>query len=209
MTNLVNAAESGTADEIRATPESNQETPTVRYRILFTETQMTATAVPAAAQLITELRYEAEKTRTILARVPEDRLDWRPHPKSMSLGQLTLHIARLPLGIAKLAEERIVEVPTVPLTEATSGAQLLETLDHGVEYAAARLAEWGEEGLSAEWALTAGGEPIMRMPRGDLLRALMFNHVYHHRGQLTVYLRLLGVPVPPMYGPTADENPLV
>ena len=160
-----------------------------------------------SAKLIKELTGEARTTRRLLERLPEDRFDWKPHAKSMTLGQLSMHIAGLPLGIAMLVERLSVEAPVVPLPSPRSRAEVLEALDRSVEEATRRLAAWSDEDLDAEWTLTGGGAPILTMPRGDLLRALMFNHVYHHRGQLTVYLRLLDVPLPPTYGPTADESP--
>lgn len=161
-----------------------------------------------AAALIAELHAEADATRRVLSRVPEEQLGWRPHPKSMSLGTLALHLAQLPWGIAMLAEQPVTELPTVPLIEAISRAELLETLERNLAFATEHLDGWGDAGLAEPWTLTIGGQPIMTMPRGALLRTLMMNHAYHHRGQLTVYLRLLDVPLPPVYGPTADENPL-
>lgn len=162
---------------------------------------------PRSAKLIEELTAEARTTRLLLERLPEDRFDWKPHAKSMSLGQLSMHIAEVPLGIAMLAERLSVELPVVPLTSPRSRAEVLSALDRSIEDATRRLAAWSDEDLDAEWTLTSGGAPLFRIPRGDLLRELMFNHVYHHRGQLTVYLRLLDVPLPPTYGPTADESP--
>ncbi|HET7274098.1 MAG TPA: DinB family protein [Longimicrobiaceae bacterium] len=158
-------------------------------------------------RLIAELRTEAATTRRVLERVPEDQLSWKPHPKSMSIGQLALHIAGLPQGIAILVTELSVEAPVVPLQEARSRSEILAALDQSMKTAVEKLSEWGDEGLAAEWTLTAGGEVLVVQPRGEVVRMLMFNHWYHHRGQLTVYLRLLDIPVPPVYGPTADENP--
>ena len=159
------------------------------------------------SRLIAELRDEATSTRRLLERIPEAHLAWRPHEKSMSLGQLALHVAVLPLGIAMLVTELAVEVPTVPLPEPASTTELLESLDRSIAFATAKLEAWGDDGLEAQWTLTAGGAVILTMSRHDVLRSLMFSHVYHHRGQLTVYLRLLGIAVPPIYGPTADESP--
>jgi uncharacterized damage-inducible protein DinB len=158
-----------------------------------------------SGRLIAELQSEALTTRRVLERVPDDRLSWRPHPKSMSLGQLAMHIAGLPRGITMLITELAVEVPTVPLPEASSRRETLETLEHGIAFAAEQLAAWGDEGLAAEWQLTRDGTVLAALPRLDVVRTLMLNHTYHHRGQLTVYLRQLGVPLPPVYGPTADE----
>ena len=168
---------------------------------------ITQPARSRSAKLIEELTGEARTTRRLLERLPEDRFDWKPHAKSMTLGQLSMHIAGLPLGIAMLVEQLSVEAPVVPLPSPRSRSEVLESLDRSIEEASRRLAEWSDQDLDAEWTLTVKGAPILSMPRGDLLRALMFNHVYHHRGQLTVYLRLLDVPLPPTYGPTADESP--
>lgn len=161
----------------------------------------------SAELLAAELQQEAATTRRVLERLPEDRLSWRPHPKSMSLGQLAMHVAGLPLGIAQFVEPLVTEFPEVPLPEARTREEVLALHERSVGYATERLAEWGDAGLAETWTLTSGSATVMQMPRGELLRMLMFNHVYHHRGQLTVYLRLLEVPVPSVYGPTADENP--
>ena len=158
--------------------------------------------------MIAELTREAATTRRLLERVPEERFGWRPHARSMSLGQLALHLAVLPLGVTNLVEQLRVGLPTVPLPEPASRAELLATLEGSVAHATQRLAAWTDEDLAAEWTLQRDGVPLMALPRGEVLRALLLNHSYHHRGQLTVYLRLLDVPLPPVYGPTADENPL-
>lgn len=158
-------------------------------------------------KLLAELRREASSTRKVLERVPEDRLDWSPHPKSMSLGQLALHVARLPGGIAELLTPAEVEAPNVPLPAARSRQELLAALQHGVDQAAQRFEEWGERGLEETWKMKIDGRTAIESPRYEMIRSLMMNHIYHHRGQLTVYLRLLEVPLPPVYGPTADENP--
>lgn len=156
--------------------------------------------------LIAELRREAESTRRVLERVPSDKLSWKPHEKSMSLGQLALHTAGVPGGLAELLDERIREVPIVPLPEATSLKEILSVLDRYTAIAEDKLLAWGEAGLMETWKLTREGIPILEAPRFEMVRTLMLNHWYHHRGQLTVYLRLLDVPVPAIYGPSADEN---
>jgi uncharacterized damage-inducible protein DinB len=157
--------------------------------------------------LIGELTQESQATRRLLERVPEDGLSWRPHAKSMSLGQLALHIAQLPRAIADLLSPSETEVGDVPLPEASSRQELLDTLESGVVYATERLREWGDEGLKVRWRMMGGGEPLMEMPRVAGVRAIMLNHAYHHRGQLTVYLRMLEVPLPATYGSSADDNP--
>lgn len=156
-------------------------------------------------QLIAELKHEGQSTRRLLKRIPEDKLSWKPHPKSMSLGTLGLHIAGVPKGIADILTDNPAELPDVPLIEATSVEQILVTHETCLEYAAEQLQSWSYDDLVEVWTLTANGHPIMSQPRGAVVRSLMMNHVYHHRGQLTVYLRLLDVPVPGLYGPSADD----
>ena len=158
--------------------------------------------------LIEELKQEAEGTRRVLERVPEDRLAWRPHARSMSLGELALHVAQVPGAVSGLLEGPSGEAPDFShRPEAGSGKELLDTLERGVAEATGRLAAWGEEGLAAEWRLTREGETLMALPRIGMVRSIMLNHWYHHRGQLMVYLRLLDVPVPAVYGDSADEEP--
>ena len=158
-----------------------------------------------AAAVIGELQQEASSTRRVLERIPEDKLSWRPHPKSMSAGQLGLHIASLPRGIVHLISEPVVEVPAVPLPEADSVEEMLNVLDEGVDYATSRLEAWGDAGLAEEWRMVKGADTLLVLPRGAMVRNILMNQTYHHRGQLTVYLRLLGVPLPAIYCPTADE----
>lgn len=157
--------------------------------------------------LIAELKQEAAGTRRLLERVPDDKLGWRPHPKSMSLGQLTYHIAMLPRAIANLLTESVGEIRNVRLAEDTPAAALLSMLDENVATATAKLSAWGDEGLREMWSMKRGGKIVLEIPRVAGVRAIMLNHWYHHRGQLTVYLRLLDVPVPALYGSSADENP--
>ena len=154
---------------------------------------------------INELTREAETTRRVLERVPEDKLTWRPHPKSMSLGHLAKHIAMLPAAITELVSEKTREVPNVPPQETASRAELLAALDRSVEAAVAKLKGWGDAELAEPWTLTRNGTTVIELPRAGMLRTVLLNHWYHHRGQLTVYLRLLDVPLPGIYGPTADD----
>jgi uncharacterized damage-inducible protein DinB len=156
---------------------------------------------------IQELTMEAEKTRRALERLPEEKLTWTPHPKSLTLGQLGLHLAMIPRAIADLLDELERQAPNVPRPQPASVAEILAAFDANIPYATRKLGDWGDEGMQKIWTLTFQGRTVFKIPRVAAVRAIMLNHTYHHRGQLTVYLRLLDVPVPSIFGPSADENP--
>ena len=158
--------------------------------------------------LLAELEQEAQTTRRVLERIPQAHLSWKPHPKSMSLGQLALHVATVPGNVAELAAMDTVPVPpTFIQAEASSAAQLVPALTESVAKARRTLGGFDDAKMGAMWRLQRGGTDIMAMPRVAFVRAIMLNHWYHHRGQLLVYLRMLNQSVPSVYGPTADENP--
>jgi uncharacterized damage-inducible protein DinB len=160
-----------------------------------------------ADTLLQELEQEAEATRRVLERVPDAHLDWRPHPKSYSLGQLALHVAQIPGSVATLAMQSPATPPAFVQERASSSAALLPALDDSIKVARSHLAGASDKTMMETWRLVAGEHELMAMPRAAFLRAIMLNHWYHHRGQLLVYLRQVNVPVPSVYGPTADENP--
>lgn len=160
-----------------------------------------------ADSFLMELDNEAKTTRRVLERVPAAKLSWKPHAKSMSLGQLALHVASSPGAVAKLAAASIDTPPSFSQPEAASSAEILEAHDASVASAKAAVNGWDDSKMMETWSMTVNGQVMMSMPRVALLRAIMLNHWYHHRGQLTVYLRLLDVPVPSVYGPSADESP--
>jgi uncharacterized damage-inducible protein DinB len=160
-----------------------------------------------ADPFIDELKREAETTRRVLDRVPADKLSWKPHPKSYSLGQLALHVAQLPGAIANLITPLEREAIKFSQAEAQSKSEILNALDQSVSTATSKLESWNDGGFMEEWKLKDGAKTILAVPRIGMVRSIMLNHWYHHRGQLLVYLRLLDVPVPSVYGPTADENP--
>ena len=157
--------------------------------------------------IVAELDQEAQTTRRVLERVPEDNLPWKPHPKSMSLGQLALHLAATPGMIATIASQDRVEAPSFQQAEAKSRAEILDAFTQGLATAKDLLNRIDDARAMATWTLTRNGKVLMAVPRLAMLRAILLNHSYHHRGQLTVYLRLLNVPVPSIYGPSAEENP--
>jgi len=157
--------------------------------------------------LLLELEQEAETTRRVLERVPHDRLSWKPHAKSMSLGQLALHIAMVPGAVAQLSTEAQVPPPQFIHPEPASAAELIPALDKSIQQAKEVLRGMDDAALGRTWRVVDGDKEVMAVPVGGLLRSIMLNHWYHHRGQLSVYLREVGVPVPSIYGPSADENP--
>ena len=157
--------------------------------------------------LIMELDREASLTRKVLERVPSDKLDWRPHAKSTPIGKLAMHIAALPGRFGERLMDTGYDVskatpPPVP----SSAAEIVAIFDQGVASAKRILAGIDDKAAMETWTLSYGDKPIASMPRVGIVRTLLLNHSIHHRGQLSVYLRLLDVPVPMVYGPTADER---
>lgn len=161
--------------------------------------------------LLPEFDQEMAGTRKVLERVPEDRLGWRPHPKSMTLGALASHVANLPSWVAftvNLDELDVAPPGGDPYREKekTSRGELLAHFDRHAAEARAVLAEVSDQRWDGPWTLLAGGAKVFTIPRGVCIRTYAMNHLVHHRAQLVVYLRLLDVPVPGLYGPSADEN---
>ncbi len=157
--------------------------------------------------LLMELEQEAQTTRRVLQRVPANKLTWRPHPRSSSLGQLALHVAIIPrLGELILAPD-VLDPPEFVQPEPRDAAEILTTLDESINSGRRFLSELTPERAEGTWRLVRGGRELIAAPRLPMIRSLMFNHWYHHRGSLVVYLRLLDVMLPSVYGPTADENP--
>jgi uncharacterized damage-inducible protein DinB len=155
-----------------------------------------------------EFDNEAKTTRRVLERVPAEKFEWKPHPKSMSLGQLALHTAMTPGMICGWACEEETNLGSGEKPPAaTTTADILAAHDKSVAKMKETIGELGDGGLMNGWKASAGGQTIFEMPKVALIRSIALNHWYHHRGQLSVYLRLLDVPVPSIYGPSADENP--
>ncbi|SFB04190.1 Uncharacterized damage-inducible protein DinB (forms a four-helix bundle) [Cohnella sp. OV330] len=153
-----------------------------------------------------ELHREAASTRRLIEIIPEASLAWRPHAKSMSLGQLALHLAGLSEAVAAMLASSSHEVPTVPLPEAESVPEILALLERSTAAAAGKIREWSDDDLQQPFSWTLGGKAIASTSRYEQVRSTLLNHCYHHRGQLTVYLRVLDVPIPGIYGPSADEH---
>jgi uncharacterized damage-inducible protein DinB len=159
--------------------------------------------------LLSEFEHEMAGARTCVERVPDDRLGWRPHPKSATMGRLAAHLAEL-AGFAErtLTTESFDMRPggtALPALEAGSRAQILELFDRNVAAARAAIAATRDAEWMEPWTLLANGQLVFRLPRVAVVRNSVLNHSIHHRAQLTVYLRLTGVAVPALYGPSADE----
>ncbi|KAA0208403.1 MAG: hypothetical protein OZ913_01945 [Ignavibacteriaceae bacterium] len=156
---------------------------------------------------IAELQNEGKATRRMLERVPPDKRSWKPHEKSTTLGYLTWHIANLFGWISSVIEttELDFEVTEIKEIEFKSTDDLLNHFDKLHEQAMESLLKSDNEIFSSNWILRKGDYVILNLPKSEVLRGICFNHIYHHRGQLSVYLRLLNVPVPATYGPSADE----
>ncbi len=156
-----------------------------------------------------ELQREHETTKRVLERVPEDKLTWRPHAKSMTLGQLAFHVATIPANLSQLAALDAFDAAMANFDppQPASTAEILAALDSGIERTTVYLRSLTDASADAAWRLTFRGNDVFVVPRATLLRNILFNHWYHHRGQLSVYLRLLEVAVPVIYGRSADENP--
>lgn len=163
----------------------------------------------AIQDLIVELEQESRSTRRLLELVPADKLAWRPHDKSMSLGQLANHVATIPGRISGMLSGNGFDAKTATFSppQATSVSEILGSLDQGIADAKKILGAMTAEDAAGPWTLTSGERVIFTLPRLGIARSMLFNHWYHHRGQLTVYLRLLDVPLPVTYGRSADTNP--
>ena len=159
--------------------------------------------------MLSEFREETAISRRVLERVPADKLSWRPHPKSMSLGQLNLHVASIPGALARIAQLEEFDAAKASFDPPAPGdvKEIHAALDQSVRSAEECLSGMSEQAAQGNWRLTFGGKEVFTKPRVGVLRSIMLNHWYHHRGQLSVYLRLLEVPVPVIYGRSADENP--
>jgi uncharacterized damage-inducible protein DinB len=162
----------------------------------------------ATAAMLQEFEQEAATTRRVLERVPSDKLGWKPHAKSMSLGTLAMHIATGPGHLTEWATQDSTTYSGGSSPDAASTADILAAHDAGAAKAKSNISSIGDANLGKLWEFkTPDGKTMMTMPKAALLRMLALNHIYHHRGQLSVYLRLLDVPVPSIYGPSADEPP--
>jgi uncharacterized damage-inducible protein DinB len=161
--------------------------------------------------LLPELEQEMANLRKTLERIPDEKLDWTPHAKSMSFRGLATHLSNMPRWATMTIQEESFDMAPEggePVTEepVDSVADALAQLDENVAAARTALEGTSDEELLESWALLMGGQEVFKMPRIAVLRSMIMNHMIHHRGQLTVYLRLNDVPLPALYGPSADEG---
>lgn len=156
--------------------------------------------------LAEELQQEAVATRKMLERVPQDAFDWKPHEKSTTLGGLASHIAQLPGMVVPILTMDELDFGNFEPFMPASVSELVGKFDKNIADAVGQLKEQPDEHLLKTWRMLSNGKVFFEMPRAAFIRSVMLNHLIHHRGQLSVYLRLRDVPLPSVYGPTADES---
>ncbi len=161
-----------------------------------------------ADAFIAEFHHEAQGTRRILERLPEDKLSFKPHPKSMSLGGLATHVAHIPDWIRTVVNDSIFDMGIVEgrTAERKSRREILDYFEKNAKEFGEVLAGKSDEHLRETWTLKNKGAHVLTLPRAACIRSFIMSHVIHHRGQLTVYLRMNDVPLPAIYGPSADEG---
>ena len=158
-----------------------------------------------AQQLLAEFESQAPVTRKFLERLPEDKLTWKPHEKSMSAGQLAYHLAFVPGGVSRGSQQKEIQVPAFQHPQPASKQEILDTFDQSIATVREVLGGYDDATLHETWRVMNGTEEVLAMPRVAFLRNIMLNHWYQHRGQFAVYLRILDVAVPSSWGPSADE----
>ena len=168
-----------------------------------------AVAAPSLSQsMLAEFETQAPVTRRFLERLPEDKLTWKPHEKSMTAGQLAFHLATVPGGIVRFVQSNPAQAPkSFEFPQPATRAEILKAFDESVATVRNVLPQFSDAAMKETWHMLAADKEIMAQPRGEFLRDVMLSHWYQHRGQFSVYLRLLNVAVPASWGPSADEPP--
>jgi len=162
-----------------------------------------------AQAMLAEFETQAPITRRFLERLPEDKLTWKPHEKSMTAGQLAFHIASTPAGIVRFALTNPAQVPDfAEFPQPASSGEILQKFDESVATVHEILPTIDDAAMAETWRLMAGEKELLAQARSQFLRDVLFSHIYQHRGQFSVYLRILNIPVPASWGPSADEPPL-
>jgi uncharacterized damage-inducible protein DinB len=160
-----------------------------------------------ARALLAEFEIQAPITRRFLERLPESKLTWKPHERSMTAGQLAFHLARVPGGVVRFVLNNPAQAPDFSFPQPQTRDEILEEFDQSVAIVRETLGILDDGAMNETWRLVAGDKQILAQPRQQFLRDVMLSHWYQHRGQFSVYLRILNVPVPASWGPSADEPP--
>lgn len=157
--------------------------------------------------LLPEFDQEMTNTRALLECVPEDKFAWKPHEKSMTMGRLASHVAEMPTwAVYTISQDKLELTPEMKPFSASTKKELIDAFSANIASARKAIAGASDEDLGKTWSLIYGGKPVMTMPRAAVLRTMVMSHIIHHRGQLSVYLRLNNIPIPGMYGPSADAR---
>jgi uncharacterized damage-inducible protein DinB len=161
-----------------------------------------------AQSLLAEFEIQAPITRKFLERLPEDKLTWKPHEKSMSAGQLAHHLALTPGGVVRFVQNNPAQAPDfASFPQPASWQEILKAFEESVVTVRSVLPKFEDAAMKETWRMVAGAREVLAQPRAEFLRDVMLSHWYQHRGQLSVYLRMLNVAVPASWGPSADEAP--
>jgi uncharacterized damage-inducible protein DinB len=162
-----------------------------------------------AKALLAEFEIQAPITRRFVERLPEDKLTWKPHQKSMSAGQLAFHLAFVPGSVVRFVANNPAQAPEFrDFPQPAGREEILKTFDHSVAEVRELLPKFDDARMNEIWRMVSAGREVFAQPRAQFLRDVMLSHWYQHRGQFGVYLRLLDIPVPASWGPSADEPPL-
>jgi uncharacterized damage-inducible protein DinB len=165
--------------------------------------------MPIAREFLAEFETQAPITRKFLERLPADKLTWKPHEKSMTAGQLAFHIASVPGGIVRFVGSNPAQAPeSFNFPQPGSREEILKAFEESVVAVRSLLPKFDDAAMKETWRLVAGGREILAQPRAEFLRDVMLSHWYQHRGQFSVYLRMLNIAVPASWGPSADEPPV-
>jgi len=163
--------------------------------------------MPLAAALLAEFEAQAPLTRKFLERLPDDKLTWKPHEKSMSAGQLAYHLASVPGGVVRAVQNNPAQFQGFNFPQPKTSDEILATFDESIAAVQTVLPKFDDAAMNETWRLLSGDQQIVAQPRAAFLRDIMLSHWYQHRGQFSVYLRLLNIPIPATWGPSADEPP--
>jgi uncharacterized damage-inducible protein DinB len=160
-----------------------------------------------AQSLLREFETQAPITRKFIERLPDDKLAWKPHTKSMTAGQLAFHLATVPDAVVRIAGTNPAQVSNFNFPQPASRQEVLNAFDECIATVRDLLPKFDDAAMHDIWRLVAGNREVLAQPRGEFLRDVMLSHWYQHRGQFSVYLRILDIAVPASWGPSADEPP--